>query len=253
MKSGKNGLMRIVFKSTPSVDMYGWNGSAYVLTGKIIPIDTDDNLATVLHDVIFNRFNKAYIKINAKFGIVNHTITMHRGNPYIRIISNSRKFRISTVKERFALSTDVVTDIPDFNQENTDNTNRGNPLNLSPTNNPFIFTNDSNVNTGLLLLDDNWFSWYDLISSDTIGFLGVIERPTSLVVTASDATTLSTIDWGFANKAIVGIGVLTSTPTITISGIPVPFNVGSIDAYVKWRANEAVISYDHKMFLRRKR
>ena len=249
----ENGLIRIVFTTAPSVDMYGWDGSTYKLTGKIIPIDTDDNLGTVLHDVIFPRFNKAFVKITAKFGIVTHTITMHRGNPYIRVFSDSKRFRVSTVKARFALSTDVVTDIPDFNQENTDNTNRGNPLDLSPTNNPFIFTDDNDIDTGIDRIDDNWFSWYDLISSDVIGWLGVGARPTSMTVTATSSTQLSTIDWGFADNAIIGIGILDTTPSILVNDIPTPFIIGNLDTYVKWRANEAVISFDHKMFLRRKR
>jgi len=249
----ENGLIRIVFNTAPSIDMYGWNGSTYKLTGKIIPIDTDDNLSTVLHDVIFSRFNKAYIKITAKFGIVNFALTMHRGNPYIRILSDSKKFRVSTVKARFALSTDVNTDIPDFNQENTDNVNRGNPLDLSPSNNPFIFTDDNDIDTGLDRLDDNWFSWYDLIASDVIGWLGVGARPTSMTVTATTSTQLSTIDWGFNEKAIIGIGILNTTPSILVNDIPTPFVIGNIDTYVKWRANEAVISFGHKMFLRRKR
>ncbi len=249
----ENGLMRIVFTIAPSIDMYGWDGSAYQLTGKVIPVDTDGNLSTILHDIIFTRFNKSYIKINAKFGIVNHVITMHRGNPYMRILSDSKNFRISTVKARMALSTDVVTDIPDFNQENSDDTNRGNPLDLSPTNNPFVFTNDSNVNTGLLLLDDNWFSWYDLIANDVIGFLGTGARPTSCTVTATSSTQLSSIDWSFADNAIIGIGVLNTTPSVLINNVPTPFIIGNVDTYVKWRANEAVISFDHKMFLRRKR
>ena len=249
----ENGMIRIVFNTDPSVDIYGWDDSAYQLTGKVIPIDTDDNLATVLHDVIFTRFNKAYIKITVKFGIVNHTITMHRGNPYIRILSNSKKFRVSTVKERFALSTDVNTDIPDFNQESTDNTNRGNPLDLSPTNNPFIFTDDNDIDTGLDRLDDNWFGWYDLIANDVIGWLGTGARPTGLIVTATSPSQLSTMDWTFAKNAIIGIGILNTTPSVLVNGIPTPFNIGNIDTYVKWRANEAVISFDHKMFLRRKR
>ena len=249
----ENGLIRVRFRDTPAMEVWGWDGSAWASIGVVTPVDTDKSLSTTLHDVIFEKFNNAQTKMIVKYGIVDHIVDLRRGNPYVYISSNSKEMRVDITKARVALSTDVVTDIPDFNQENTDNTNRGNPLDLSPTNNPFVFTDDSNVNTGLLLLDDNWISWYDLVADDTIGWMAFGERPTSMSFTATSSTVMDKIEIGFPKKARIGLGVLTTTPNIIVAGIPTPFTVGVQDAYVKFRANESVCNFNQRMFLRKKR
>lgn len=252
----ENGFVRIRFKTTPVMELFGWNvaSAAWELASKIIPISTQSDLATTLQDIIFKIYNDSNVKLNVKYGIVDHEVDIKRGQPYVRIVSNSKEFRIDTAARRFALSTDVVTDIPDFNQTNTDDVNRGNPLNLSPTNNPFIFTNDSNINTGLLKLDDNWFAWYDENdSSNMVGWLGTAKRPTGLKVTATSATALEKVEWSYDANAIVVVGMLEDDPTSVISGIPSPFVIGDLDTYVKWRANEGIYGFNQKGFLRRKR
>ena len=252
----ENGLVRLIFKTTPEMEVWGWDTTAvaWVSIGSIIPKTSQGDLATILQDVIFDIYNDSQVKLIAKYGIVDHIVDMKRGGPYVRIVMNSKEVRVKTTKERFAISVDdTATEIPDFNQKNTDDANRGNPLNLSPTNNPFIFTNDSNLTTGLLLLDDNWFGWYNDNATDMVGWLGVAKRPTGLTVTATSATQLSTIDWKFDKDMVISIGVLNSTPTIDVNGIPTPFNIGSIDEYVKWRANESIIGFNQRMFLRKKR
>jgi len=249
----ENGLIRLRFRPTPEMEIWGWDGSAWASIGSVTPVNTDKDVATVLQDVILQRFSNAQAKIIAKYGIVDHIIDLRRGNPYVYISANSKQMRVDITKARVALSTDVDTDIPDFNQEKTDDTNRGNPLDLSPTNNPFVFTNNSNVNTGLLKLDDNWISWYDLIADDTIGWMGFGMRPTSMIFTATSSTVMDKLEIGFSKAARVGIGVLTTTPSALIGGIPTPFNIGTLDTYVKWRANEAVINFNQRMFLRKKR
>ena len=251
----ENGLIRIIFKSTPEMEVWGWDTATvtWISIGSIVPVSSQGDLATSLQDVIFERYNDSHVKLIVKYGIVDHIVDMKRGGPYVRIVMNSKEVRVTTTKERFALSTDVSTDIPDFNQVNTDDTNRGNPLNLSPTNNPFVFTNDSNVNTGLLLLDDNWFGWYNDNATDMVGWLGVAKRPTGLIVTATSATQLEKIDWTFDKDMVISIGILPSTPSVDVNGIPTPFNIGSIDEYVKWRANESQLGFNQRMFLRKKR
>ena len=251
----ENGLIRLWFKkSSIGMEYYGWTGSAWALAGKVIPINSAGSLATVLHDVIFERYNDSQISIVVKYGLIEHIINLRRGNPHVRIWASSKKFRIETNKQRFAVSVDnTSTDIPDFNQLNTDDANRGNPLNLSPTVNPFVFTNDSNATTGLLKLDDNWFAWYTIQANDMVGWLGASKRPTGLTVTATSATVLEKIDWTFDVEAIVGVGVLFGQSNSPVNGIPAPLNIGATDTYVKWRANESVISFDQRMFLRKKR
>jgi len=252
----ENGIVRLWFKPTlPGMSVYGWDGSAYILTTDVIPRSSQGDLGTTLHDIIFERFNNTQVVLNVKYGILEHIINLRRGTPYCRISATSNKFRINTTKERIVLSTKTTaTEIPDFNQQNTDNTNRGNPLNLSPTVNPFIFTNDSNVNTGLQLLNDNYISWYNTsTAAETVGFIGFMERPIACTVTATDATTLSNITWGFTNLFVGTIGVLTGPTDTSISGILTIFAMGDDDTYVKYRANEGIWGFDQRMALRRKR
>lgn len=251
-----NGLIRVWLKSTPKMEIYGWNTTAlsWDLIGSNIPKATGGSLATTLHDVVFSTFTDSQCKFQVKWGIVNHTVDIKRGMPYVRIVQNSKEARILTSKRRFALSTAVNTDIPDFNQENTDDANRGNPLNLSPTKNPFVFTDDTNTTTGLQLMDDNWLAWYNENSSnDMVGFLGNLKRPTGLSVSAVSATQLEFIDITWDIYGIYCIGILESDPTSTIGGIPLPFNIGNPDEDVKWRATEGLLGFNQRPFLRKKR
>lgn len=237
------------------MSVYGWNGSSYVLTGDVVPISSQSDLATTLHDVLFERFNNSQVVMNVKYGILEHTVNIRRGTPYCRVSATSNKFKVNTVKERIALSTNnTTTDIPDFNQKNTDDSNRGNPLNLSPTANPFVFTNDSNVTTGLGLLDDNYMAWYDNnVASETLGFIGFTERPIACTITATDATTLSNVTWGFTNLFVGTIGTLTGATNTSSAGILTVLSIGDDDTYVKYRANEGIWGFDQRMALRRKR
>lgn len=252
----ENGLIRIRFKPAPKMEFYGWNTTSAVweLAGNVIPISSQGDLSTTLQDIIFQVFNDAECKVVAKYGIVDHVIDIKRGTPSVHIATNSTEFRINTDKRRTALSTVVSTDIPDFNQVNTDDTNRGNPLNLSPTNNPFIFTNDSDVNTGLLLIDDNWYAWYDENDSNNmVGWMSNLERPTTMQISAVSATELENFDWGYPNNAVVSVGILEGDPTTVVGGIPKPFSIGNIDEYVKWRATEGLLGFNQRPFLRKKR
>jgi len=252
----ENGFIRLRFKTTPEMQVFGWSvtAGAWELASSVIPKNTQGDLATTLQDIIFRIYNDSSVKLNVKYGIVDHVVEIKRGQPYARICTTSKEFRVAMTARRFALSTDVNTDIPDFNQENTDDTNRGNPLNLSPANNPFIFTNDSNVNTGLLLLDDNWFGWYDENDSNNmVGWMAVSKRCTGLIITATSPTALEKAEWTFDANAIITVGILESDPTSVISGVPLPFHIGDPDAYVKFRANESLYGFNQKGFLRRKR
>ncbi len=252
----ENGFVRLRFKTTPEMEVYGWNvtTATWELASSIIPKDSQSILATTLQDIIFKIYNDSQVKILVKYGTVDHEVDMKRGQPYVRIVSNSKEFKIDTSARRFALSTDVNTDIPDFNQVNTDDANRGNPLNLSPTVNPFIFTDDNDIDTGLDRLDDNWYAWYDEDDSNNmVGWLGTAVQPTGLTVTATSSTALEKVEWSYDKNVIVVVGVLESDPTATVNGIPAPFVIGDIDTYVKWRANEGIYGFNQKGFLRRKR
>lgn len=253
----ENGIIRIKFKVDPEMEIFGWNttSGAWQSIGSVKPMNSNKNLATVLHNIVIERFNKVYCRVIAKYGLVDHTVDIRRGWPSVRIVSNSNKIRVNTTKRRFALSVDNPdTEILNFNQKTSDDANRGNPLNLSPTDNPFIFVTGTDIDKGLDKIDDNWFSWYNENSSnDMVGFLGTAARPTSLEITATTPTELSDIEWGFTeNPTVVCIGVLESDPTSIINGIPKPFHIGSIDEYIKWRSNEGIYGFNQQQLPRKK-
>ncbi len=138
----QNGLIRIRFKPTPKMEIYGWNvnDTAWELTGSVIPKSTLGDVATSLKDIIIEKFNDIHVKLIVKYGIATHIVNVRRGQPVARIVTDSKEFRINTAKQRFVLSTDdQVNDIPNFNQSLSDNSNRENPLNHSPQINPYIF------------------------------------------------------------------------------------------------------------------
>ncbi len=252
----ENGIVRlkIVTSGTVGVEVYGWNGSTYELTGKIIPIDDDGTDSAATNDVVIDIFNQEQCKFLVKYGLVEHKIDLHRGWTHARVFANSKKFKITTTKERFALSVDTpASQLQDFNQLKSDDTNRGNPLNLSPTNNPFTFTNDSDTDTGLLLLDDHWFAYYNLETNDVVGWVAITKRPTGLSVNATSSTELESITWTFDVDALVAVGVLDSQPNTKIADVPKPFHIGSTDEYVKWRADESIFSFNQRQFLTKKR
>lgn len=252
----ENGIIRCHFKTDPKMEVFGWDGvSAWTSIGSLIAKSSQGDLATTLHDVIFSIFNDGQAKITVKYGIVDHIIDIKRGSPSVRVTTNSTQSRITTSHRRFALSVDnTTTDIQDFNQKNTDDVNRGNPLNLSPTNNPFIFTNDNNADTGLDRVDDNWYSWYNEDdASDMVGFLGNISQPTALQISAISSTQLEHIDWTWDINGVFCVGVLISNSSASINGIPTPFSIGNVDEYVKWRSTEGIVGFDQRPFLRKKR
>lgn len=252
----ENGLIRIRFKTTPEIEIKGYNSGtqAYDLIGSILPESTSGNLATNLLDVIFRKFNDSAVVITAKFGILDYRITMRKGMPYIRVRLNSQQMTFKTTKERFALSANTEdTNLKDYNQKYSDDANRGNPLNLAVPETISTFTYDSDVDRGLNHIDDNWFGVYNLASTDVVGWIGTILIPNSLEIEATDATTLKEIRFGWLRNNVVSIGVLNSLPTQTFNGVPRPFHPGNDDDYVKWHANSAIFDMAQSPFVRKRR
>ena len=249
-----NGLIRIRFKSTPKIEFYGYSGTAWILLGSVLPETSVGILATSLTDVIFSSFNESDITIIAKFGILDYVMKMRKGMPYVRIILNSSQFTFSTTKQRFALSANTEdTNLLDYNMKNSDNTNRGNPLNLSSPETISIFTEDSDVDRGLNHIDDNWFAMYNLTNPDTICWIGSVFIPNSLEIEATNATSLKEIRFGWRNNNIIAIGMLQTNPLQVSNGVPKPFIPSVDDEYVKWRANAAIFDMDQSPFLKKRR
>ena len=254
----ENGMIRIKFKTTPSMEVFGWNtvSVAWQSIGDISPMSSAGDLATTLHNIVFEKFNNVHVKVIAKYGIVDHVIDIKRGWPCARIASNGKNIRVDTTKRRFALSVDnTSTEILNFNQKTSDDANRGNPLNLTVPDNPYIFVTGTDIDKGINRIDDNWYAWYNENSSnDMVGWLGVLKKPTALKISANSATELDYIQWGFdTDPTIFSIGILRGDSTALINGVPTPFHIGNIDQYIKWRANESIFGFDQKQLPRTKR
>jgi len=253
----ENGLVRFRFKNTPEIQVYGWDDAAstYDIVGSIIPQDNAGNVAGKLQDVIFDKLNRSEAEIIVKFGIVDYNINFRKGMPWAWIKLNSKRMTFATTKERFALSANTPgTNLTKWNQEHSDDANRGNPLGTyQSATNPQIFTEDNNADTGLQHIDDNWFAVYTPGNQDIVGWLGPTLIPVTLEVEATSTSALKEIRFGWRQSVIVGVGVLDGSPNTLIGGTPEIFNAGNDDTYVKWRANMSIFTYDQKPIMRKRR
>ena len=272
----ENGLLRMEITSDPKIKFYGWNttNSAYEYIGALIPVDTNENFSTALHDVLFTQLTKSRMAFTIKFGIIDFEIDFHRGNPSARIKADTKRYRFETSKARLAVSADYNNEkLVNWNQYSSDDAGKGNPLNLSNpvfqnsafqtsafqsifsnAVNPYPLTNDTNATTGIQNIDDNWFAVYDIDKvSDTVGFVSVLKRPTGVTIKGASSTTLEYIDFTFDAKMAIGVGILEASTASKVSGIPLAFHIGNPDTYIKWRANEAVTAFGQRQFARRKR
>ncbi len=271
----ENGLLRMRVTSDPRVKFYGYNttASTYQYVGALNPVSSQENFSTALQDVIFEQMTRSRMKFVVKFGIIDYVVDFHRGSPYARVRMNSKRVRFETNKARLALSSDYANNkLINWNQKTSDDTGKGNPLNLSATTfqscfqtnafqtsistgvNPYDFTNDTNTDTGIQNIDDNWYAVYNTNqAADTVGFVGVLKQPIALQVKATSATELAHLDFTFDKIISIGVGILEASTASTISDIPLAFHIGNKDSYVKWRANESVLSYGQRQFSRRKR
>jgi len=252
----ENGLFRMRFRSTPLISCFGYDttGTTWVSIGDILPRNSSGSNAALQLDVIFEKFNDSACVISAKYGIVDIRITFRKGMPYARMRLNSTKLTWKTTKERFALSaTSEDTNLKDYNQKFSDDTNRGNPLNLATPETISIFTEDNNVDRGLNHIDDNWFSIYNTTATDIVGWIGSIFIPVELEVEATSATVLKEIRFGWRQDNIITIGMLDSFPLTKINSVPKMFSPGNDDEYVKWRANSSIFDLAQNPFVRKRR
>jgi len=149
--------------------------------------------------------------------------------PFARMKINSKEMTWASTKERFALSANTeATNLTKWNQAHSDDANRGNPLGTyQSATNPLVFTDDTNTDTGLQHIDDNWFAVYDLNADDMLGWIGSTFIPNALSVEATTTTALKEIKFGWRQHNIIAVGVLQSSPTDLFSGTPKPFFAGS--------------------------
>ena len=252
----ENGFIRIHFKPSPQMQVLGWNtdSNEWQSVGYVSPKSNGGDLSNTLHDIIFPIFNDSHVKVIVKYGIVDHIVDIRRGNPYARIFMNSKEFRFTTSKHKFVTSTKQSSHLPNFNQFNTKDDDRGNPLALSSSTSIYVFTDNTDTDTGLDLLNDNWYAFYDKGESEMVGWIANIAAPTKLSVSAISETELEHIDLSYEiENNIISVGILQSNTNSFINDIPKAFNVGDVDTYVKWRAIESIMGFNQRPYMRKKR
>jgi len=253
----ENGLFRMRFKTTPEIECSGWNVAnvAWEVIGSIIPTNNTGAKGSVLHDVIIDSFNDSQVRLIAKFGIVDYIIYLKKAMPYARIRLQSKTVTFQTTKERFALSNTITpdTNLTDYNQKNSDDTNKGNPLNLASPENISVFTEGTDTDRGLDFVNDNWFAFYNLSVDDMVGFIGTALIPKAIDLEATSSTVLKEARFTFKRESIICVGILEGDPTAASGGVPSVFNPGIDDTYVKWRANAGIFVWRQEPFMRKKR
>jgi len=95
----------------------------------------------------------------------------------------------------------------------------------------------------LFTLNDNWYSVYNNDQdNEVIGWMSTMIKPDSIRI--EDIVSELNYKFTYPIKGnIFGVGVLPTFPTNLVGGVPFPFIVGTQDDYVKWRANEAILSF----------
>jgi hypothetical protein len=254
----ENGIVRIRFKDTPEMEVYGWQTfgtPAWTKVGSLIPENSAGSLATNLVDVIIRKFNRDLVVIDVNYGIVTHTYRLAVGMSYVRVKLRSKQFTFGTDKPLFCLSSDDEDlNLTKWNQLKSDNADRGNPLGTyQGATNPAVFTFDNDVDTGLGHIDDVWFAFYDDVPDDLVGWIGSFYKPNALEVEAVTSTQLKEARFGFDKDNLIAIGVLNGHPGTKINGKPEVFFPGTEDMYVKWKANASIFSFDQNPFVRKRR
>ncbi len=92
-------------------------------------------------------------------------------------------------------------------------------------------------------MNDNWFAVYNTgVLNEVVGWMSNIAKPSQIDIV--DMTPNLIYEFTYPNKGgIFGVGVLPSFPSNLVGDIPFPLTVSTQDEYVKWRANEAVLSF----------
>jgi len=92
-------------------------------------------------------------------------------------------------------------------------------------------------------LNDNWYSVYNNTDSNAaVGWLSSMIKPDTIKIEDISSELVYTFTYPKAGN-VFGIGILPTFPNNLVGGVPFPFIVGTQDEYVKWRANEAVLSF----------
>ena len=239
----ENGIIRMIITTeNPTIELWGYN---YGLTvplwekfAEIVPINAENVKASFIQNITIEHFTINQMKLKINFGNTIYHITISRGCPYITILTKyTTKFHIYTPKNRIT---------GDFTANNNYDLNsakaNGNPSVRSSTKE--TLTSPS--------MRDNWWSWYTNNGVDEmIAWMSNLIYPSKVVITNTndEIDTLYTYDYS-AN--LISVGCLIGSPNVESNNIPIPYIVGNDDTYVKYRANEGLISFRQSNFIRRR-
>ncbi len=93
------------------------------------------------------------------------------------------------------------------------------------------------------LMSDNWFSVYNNDqANEVIGWISNIIKSSTIKIEDISSELVYTFTYPIKGN-IFALGVLPTFPNNLVGGVPFPFIVGTQDEYVKWRANEALLSF----------
>lgn len=229
----ENGMIRIIINtSNPNIEIWGWNYEALVpVWEKVMTLITDaDNGSKSLkiQNIKFEYFSKLQIKADINFGTSVYSLIMTRGDPYITLLNkNKLKFKFKSAKNR--MGADFTTG--NYNLSNTF-------INGNPT----VRALSTETLSGFTL-NDNYFGIYnDSDINAIVGWMSNIVQSTSIKIDIVGSDTEYEFTYPRVGN-IFGIGVLPSFPTNLVGGVPFPFVVGTQDKYIKWLANESVLSF----------
>ena len=242
----QNGHIRIIFNGI-DIDVYAYADGAYTYTHRVRYRDKKNAVATSLFDVVFRRLTTSQIALTIKYNNGDAAVDLRRGNPYARL-TMAKYIEVNTSKSRMCIPGTIQ-----YYRQNKCH-DEGNPLVIGS--NPYTFTNDTNADTGIQLMDSRYIGLFDQAANDKAGFVSFLKRPTSMQVDATSSTDLGTITAGFALPASLGVGVLVANfnvDTSSNSRVDGISEDSANDTYFKYRADESQYSFRQKHSVKKRR
>ncbi len=101
------------------------------------------------------------------------------------------------------------------------------------------------------LVNDNYWDWYAQEEFVVTGFLANFTYAENVVV-KTDGLNMTYL-WDYLKQGnLITVGVMPGKPNSLVNNIPLPLVIGTIDEYVKWRANESMWNLKQDNFIRRR-
>ena len=195
-----------------------------------------------VQNIVFEVFSKLQVKFDVNFGTSRYSVIMSRGNPYITLL-NTEKKKINLEIKKNRIGADFADSTNDYSLVNTALKGTASDEKTGGTGNEEIsgFT-----------MKDNYFGFYNHDANNEVtGFVSNFLAPTLFNVT--ELIEGKSVVFQYTRSGnVFALGVLPSFPSNLVGGVPFPFVVGKQDDYIKWRANEAILSFNHLETIKRR-